>query len=328
MKALMLRTCGKDGLSYGDYSWPEVGQFAVAEDWDPRPVCGRGLHGLLWGEGDGNFLDWSPDAIWIVAEIDTAEMVDLGGKVKVPRALVLYRGDREGATRYLRENGGAGREIVGLEDGTGDYGYAVAGDYGVATAGYCGNAVAGERGCARVGDRGTATAGPGGTAIAGNWGMATAGDYGHAIAGHDGVAKVGDRGRAEAGSRGSATAGDGGTAISGFAGTATAGDGGEAKAGAFGVARVGDNGIAIADEFGVAIAGNHSVARVKFGGIAAAGHGGRIEIEYRDGVLLHLKVEFVGKKGIKPNVFYRYDETDKCLVDVQELNNEQVWITK
>lgn len=316
------------GLSYADFSWPDVGQFAIAEDWDPRPECGRGLFGLLWGEGDSSLLDRSPDAIWIVAEIDTNEMVDLGGKIKVPRALVLYRGNKEGALCYLQENGSAERVIVGLEDGTGDYGNVVVGDYEIATAGYYGAAVAGERGCARVGDKGTAKVGREGTAVAGNGGTATADDYGHAVVGDGGVAKAGYRGRAEAGERGSAAVGDGGTAIAGFAGTATAGDGGEAKAGAFGTARVGDNGIAIADEFGVAIAGNHSVARVKFGGVASAGEGGRIDIEYRDGVLPHLMVVFIGKDRVKAHTLYRFDDARKCLVEVQEVHNEQVFITR
>ncbi|MCK7503308.1 MAG: hypothetical protein MZV70_03810 [Desulfobacterales bacterium] len=51
-KALALRTCGADMTASHDYTWPGVGQVAVAPDWRPDSSCGRGLHGLLWGAGD------------------------------------------------------------------------------------------------------------------------------------------------------------------------------------------------------------------------------------------------------------------------------------
>src|SRR6185312_11344018 len=153
---------------------------------------GGGLHGWLWGEGDGGLGNWSPDARWLVVSVDKTTVVDLQGKVKFPAGIVEYCGDREGATAYLSQNGGSNRAIIG----------------GTATAGYRGTATAGDRGTATAGHRGTATAGDGGTATAGDGGTATAGDGGTATAGH----------------RGTATAGDGGTATAGHGGTATAGD--------------------------------------------------------------------------------------------------------
>jgi hypothetical protein len=96
------------------------------------------LHGFLRGEGKGDLADWSPDAKWLVVEVNAADIVDLEGKAKFPRGVVVFCGDQFGATSYIAENGCAGRAIVG--------GTATAGDSGTATAGYRGTATAGDRG--------------------------------------------------------------------------------------------------------------------------------------------------------------------------------------
>ena len=138
---LLLRTCRPGGESRNGFIWPlEIGAEAVAPDWSPRAECGGGLHGLLWGEGDGALLDWSGDAVWMVVEATAVSVVDLGGKVKVPRATVRHVGDRVSATAWLAERA-PGRKIVG----------------GTATAGHRGTATAGHRGTATAGDGGTLT---------------------------------------------------------------------------------------------------------------------------------------------------------------------------
>ncbi len=158
---LVLRTCDADLRSYGGFQWPDEGEVA-APDWSDEPVCGRGLHGLLWGEGDGGLLNWNETARWLVVEVAVGDYVSIDGKVKFPRGTVVFCGDRLDATQYLSEHGGAGRAIVG--------GTATAGYRGTATAGYGGTATAGYGGTATAGDRGTATAGYGGTATAGDRG--------------------------------------------------------------------------------------------------------------------------------------------------------------
>src|SRR5574343_74600 len=208
-KVLCLRTCNADMTSYGDFRWPGEGDTVEAPDWNPGSHCGNGLHGLLWGEGDGHLLRHDQDAVWMVFEADAASVVDLGGKVKVPKATVLKTGDREAVTAWLAERA-PGRAIVGAS--------LTAGDDGAATAGYAGTATAGYAGTATAGDAGTATAGYAGTATAGD----------------DGTATAGARGTATAGARGTATAGYAGTATAGYAGTATAGDYGTATAGDWG----------------------------------------------------------------------------------------------
>src|SRR5690606_1816815 len=195
-RALMLRTCAEDMTAHGGFLWPVEG-YVACPDWSPKPCCGYGLHGLLWGEGDGSLLSWDPDARWLVCEVDARQIVELSGKVKVPCAWVLYCGDRLGATSYLAERarGGAavGRAATAGDRGTataGDGGTATAGDGGTATAGYGGTATAGDHGTATAGDHGTATAGDGGTATAGDGGTARAGDGGRATAGYGGGLRI------------------------------------------------------------------------------------------------------------------------------------------
>jgi len=103
-KAYMLRTCAADGTSHGGFKWPASGPV-TCPDWDPKPECGNGLHGLLWGAGNASYLSQSEDAIWQIVEIQ--EWVDIGGdKIKVPSGNVVYSGDMCGAmvgiaTRWL-----------------------------------------------------------------------------------------------------------------------------------------------------------------------------------------------------------------------------------
>lgn len=172
---LILKTVDRHMKAFRGFVWPESGPVSCP-DWDPRPVCGGGLHGLPWGEGDGSLLNWSADARWLVFEADDSTSVVFDGKCKVPSATVVYCGDRLGAAQYIAQHGGAGRAIVG--------GTATAGLYGTATAGMYGTATAGDDGTATAGDGGTATAGDGGTATAGLRGTATAGDDGTVIIKH------------------------------------------------------------------------------------------------------------------------------------------------
>ena len=214
-EALMLRTCRPDGISYNDFKWPKSGPVKC-KDWEPTPQCGNGLHGLLWGEGDGSLLNWSEDAAWLVVRVKESQVISIGGdKVKVPAGVVEFFGDAKAAVELIQKYAPAGACVVS--------GTATAGVSGTATAGYSGTATAGVSGTATAGDSGTATAGYRGTATAGYRGTATAGDSGTATAGYSGTATAGDSGTATAGVRGTATAGDSGTATAGYSGTATAG---------------------------------------------------------------------------------------------------------
>ena len=121
---LILRTCDKDGKSYGGFQWPlEVGATCTAPDWSAEPECGHGLHGALWGEGDGSLFSWRIDAVWMVVETDAAAVVDLGGKVKFPSCVIRHVGNRMTATAYLA--GYRQGAIIGGTSTSGDRGIVV-----------------------------------------------------------------------------------------------------------------------------------------------------------------------------------------------------------
>ena len=173
---LILRTCRPDMTAHDGFVWPQSGPVKVP-DWDPTPECGHGLHGLLWGCGDGGTITY-PVGRWLVVEAKADDVVDLGGKVKFPRGTVVYCGTRDEAIAYLDQHGAADKPVVHATRTGGAYGTATAGDYGTAVAGAGGTATAGLRGTATAGYYGTATAGDCGTATAGYYGTATAGDCG------------------------------------------------------------------------------------------------------------------------------------------------------
>jgi hypothetical protein len=160
----VLRTCKSDITAYNGFKWPESG-MVEAPDWQNNAECGNGLHGLLWGIGDGSFLNWDEGAKWLVVKVAFSSIIDLGGKVKFPRGEVIFCGDKLGATTRIIELGANPALCVN--------GTATAGVRGTATAGYAGTATAGDDGTATAGVRGTATAGYAGTVTAGDDGIIT-----------------------------------------------------------------------------------------------------------------------------------------------------------
>ena len=52
---LVLRTVGPDRISKKGFKWPKRGPVKCP-DWDPKPECGHGLHGLAKGMGDALLL--------------------------------------------------------------------------------------------------------------------------------------------------------------------------------------------------------------------------------------------------------------------------------
>jgi len=304
--ALVLRVTACDGTSYGGFKWPlEAGVEVVAPDWKATDKCGNGLHGWLYGNGDHSVRSIREDLQWMVVEVVLSDVVMLGGKVKFPRCVIRYVGDRKSATDYLIANEPRANGVIGASVTVGDDQCAQVGALGTATAGH--------RGTATAGDGGTTTAGDGGTATAGDGGTATAGHRGTATAGHRGTATAGDGGTATAGHRGTATAGDRGTATAGDGGTATAGDGGTATAGYRGTATAGDGGTATAGYRGTATAGDGGTATAGDGGTATAGDGGEIRIRYYDSKhdRMRTRVGYIGEDGLKANTPYRLNDKNE-----------------
>ncbi len=152
-KVYVLRCCDSKRQGYGGFQWPDSGEV-VAPDWSPEPECGMGLHGWLNGEGDVSASSHhaDDDAVWLVCEVESADIVQLGGKIKFPRCNVIFCGSRTDAVARMVE----------LCPGAAVH-------YGTATAGKGGTATAGEGGTATAGNYGTATAGEGGIIAIKHW---------------------------------------------------------------------------------------------------------------------------------------------------------------
>ena len=193
-RAYMLRTCASDMSAYGGFIWPKEG-IVVCPDWDPSPECGHGLHGLLWGEGDSDLLDWSNGSQWLVVGIE--KWVEIGGKIKTPCGDVVYCGDMQGAAALLVSLGADPAKCVG----------------GTSTSGYRGTSTSGYRGTSTSGDGGTSTSGFRGTSTSGDGGTSTSGDWGTSTSGNRGTSTSGDRGTSTSGDGGTSTSGDGGTIV-------------------------------------------------------------------------------------------------------------------
>ena len=158
-ESLVLRCCRADMTSHGGFTWKKKG-IVTAPDWDEDPHCGNGLQGWLAGEGRYRTWDALPGDLWIVLAVETKTIVDMGGKVKFPKARVLYVGARETAVALITAHCPGSAAIFGT---------ATAGNYGTATAGDNGTATAGDFGTATAGDSGTATAGDYGTILLKYW---------------------------------------------------------------------------------------------------------------------------------------------------------------
>jgi hypothetical protein len=134
VKVLVLKTVDYEMKSFGGFHWPESGRV-VCPDWKPTEEYGNGLHGLLWGEGNGSLLSWEKDAKWLVLSVESDKIIDLGDKVKFPECDVVHCGDQKSATDYIIKRNSvaacAGAEKIGR-----DYSRVNVGDFGIATAGY------------------------------------------------------------------------------------------------------------------------------------------------------------------------------------------------
>ncbi|MDE1971411.1 MAG: hypothetical protein KGI50_07600 [Patescibacteria group bacterium] len=173
-KTVLVLRCNKSDMSsYGGFIWPGAGQVAECPDWKANDECGNGLHGWLYGHGDSSTSSYVgvPDAKWLVVEVNEEDIIDLDGKVKFPRGIVRYVGDKAGATGYLTEHEprSANDAIIGLVKTVGDNQSAIGGDYSVLNGGY----------------RSTLTGGHGSTLTGGLCSTLTGGHYSTLTGGHN-----------------------------------------------------------------------------------------------------------------------------------------------
>ncbi len=132
MKNYILKTVNSDMTSYGGFKWPKRG-IVKCPDWQSKNECGNGLHGALNGCGDGSMLNWTVDAIWLVAEVDIKLGIDPGGKWKFPEATVVFTGNQYEATTWLLKKVGD-VPVIGCSKIGGDWA-TVSGGYGATVKG-------------------------------------------------------------------------------------------------------------------------------------------------------------------------------------------------
>ena len=181
----ILRTCDADLKAYNDFQWPASGPVE-APDWDPKPECKNGLHGLLRGEGNGSLLNFSTEAKWLIVEIEKGSSIKIGeDKVKFPRGSVVAVGDQKAITDIMQSIY-PDAAVVGAVL-TGGYGAVMAGggyratltggNSAILTGGYRANLTGGDSAILTGGYEATMTGGDYATMTGGYRAAMTGGDY-------------------------------------------------------------------------------------------------------------------------------------------------------
>ena len=102
--AYVLRTVKADGTSYNGFAWNlDPGAINEAPDWDTKPECGGGLHGLLDGYGNYGLLSDALDAKWLIVEVERAWCVDIDQKVKFPACTIAHVGGMASAMTRISQ---------------------------------------------------------------------------------------------------------------------------------------------------------------------------------------------------------------------------------
>jgi len=211
---LVLRTCKNDLTSYNGFKWKESG-IVEAPDFIKNNECGNGLHGFLWGEGDGDLANWMLDAKWLVVKVNKEDIVyfECNDKVKFPKCKVVFCGNRKDATDYIIQNGAKGKNVIGACVSSGHRGIASSAYFGHSTSLSFGHSISERNGTSISEDFGHSTSEDYGTAISGECGTSISGDYGTSISGICGYSISGDYGTSISKNRG--------TSQTGFYGIAT-----------------------------------------------------------------------------------------------------------
>ena len=227
--SLVLRACNEDMSSKNDVKWPTSG-VVECPDWDPVPECGKGLHGWLYGNGDGSASEyWSFNDKWLVVSVETSSIIQLDGKIKFPKGEVVFCGDRKSATDFLMKHEPRSKDqpIIGA--------FVIVGDNETVNTGYKGTSTSGDYGTSTSGDFGTSTSGYYGISTSGYYGTSTSSHSGTSTSSHSGTSSSGNFGTSTSGNYSTSTSGYKGTSISGDYGTSTSGVGGKCLAGVNGM---------------------------------------------------------------------------------------------
>lgn len=304
-KCLVLRTCASNMSSQNGFIWPESGEVE-APDWEPFPMCGNGLHGLLWGEGDGELLSWDPAAKWLVVEVEETEIIHLNGKVKFPRGNVVCCGDRVSATKFMHTYGIANAAICGMCQDYGSNSIATAGDYSSIRAGDGGRVVAGRHSTIESGNGSGVKTGrdsiviTGGDSVVKTGGGSTVDTGGDSVVttGRDSIVTTANDSMVDTGDRSIVDTGRDSIVNTGRDSMVKAGDEAGVVAGEEAIIESGIRSIIEAGDWSVVRAGRDSMVR--------AGKGSVIIIRYWDKGG-KVAVAIVGENGIEPDTWYKFD---------------------
>lgn len=139
----------------GVFQYPEAG-IVEAPDWDGKNDCGGGLHGFLWGEGDGDLADFSSEAIWLLIKVNPEDgLVIMDDKCKFRRGEVVLVSDYKTVALELQKHLPLDRM------------YKVIGS--TVTGGYASTVTGGNRSTVTGGDASTVTGGDASTVIIIYW---------------------------------------------------------------------------------------------------------------------------------------------------------------
>ena len=218
--SLVLRCVRSDFTSRAGFRWPRPGEdlghgpgVVACPDWSPEPVCGKGLHGWLRGEGDpdahGEVNPSAPSTVWLVVEVETSDVVAIDGKVKFPRGTVLVAGSRQECHTEMLRRGQLSERALWRMAEVGDRSTLTGGNHSSLTGGY--------RSTLTGGYRSTLTGGHCSTLAGGHYSTLTGGD-GSTLTG-------GTHSLLTGGYRSTLTAGDHSTLAGGYRSTLTGGDG-------------------------------------------------------------------------------------------------------
>ena len=106
-EVLILKRIPKNRKTRNDFLWPQ-GQDApvCCPDFDPKPVCGGGLHGWPWGFGVGEGCDFDfLNDIWLVLATHPKNVVgelENGWKCKVSKCVIRFEGKFAEAFSFLK----------------------------------------------------------------------------------------------------------------------------------------------------------------------------------------------------------------------------------
>jgi hypothetical protein len=150
-------TCHHDGK----FQYPDFG-MVEAPDWNENEKCGNGLHGFLWGEGDGSLAIFGESAKWLLIKVDTENgMIELGGKVKFRCGEIVFVGTCAEVTEELKKYIPTDRvySVIGSTLTGGDGSTLTGGDRSTLTGGYRSTLTGGDRSTLTGGDGSTLTGG-------------------------------------------------------------------------------------------------------------------------------------------------------------------------